>query len=145
MNNEHLTDESIQEYVFNRTDSDPVMQEHMGGCEYCKQRAADYELLFSAIGSMPIQRFDFNLAELVVSKISTRNGPSFRTILILSIVALVFISLPIYFFNEYFLEIISGVSLLVIYLIVTAVIMILIFQILEEYRKYIRRINSLDF
>lgn len=145
MNNGHLTDTLIQQYTLDKSSLDVVSMAHMASCAHCRQKAAGYKLLFSEIEDIPAPAFDFDLTKIVMAQLPKRRKRHSWVVVLISIVTVIFIGAPIYFFQEYFQDMIAGISVIVLYLIGIIILLILVFQILDEYRKYDKQISSLDF
>jgi len=152
----HLTDGDIQQYVLNKAGCAMDIITHMHDCEYCKTKAETYRLIFSEIKQQPKPAFDFDLSAAVMkqisiekSKFSLNSLPGF--VIILS--ALAAIGVPsylykakiIYFFKTYILGITSGISSIVIFLVVITFLIFLVFQCVEMYGRYRQKNNALDF
>jgi hypothetical protein len=152
----HLSDGDIQQYVLNKAGCTMSIITHMHDCEYCSAKAETYKLIFSEIKQQPKPIFDFDLSAAVMEQISPEK-PKFSLnslpgfVIILS--ALAAIGVPsylykakiIYFFKTYILGITSGISSIVIFLIGITFLIFLIFQCIEMYKKYQRKIDDLNF
>jgi predicted lipid-binding transport protein (Tim44 family) len=160
MTTEHLSEEAIQWYA-ETTGQDPAAPgaatpepglhdiiTHMQTCEACQARVAVYRELFTAIGQQPEASFDFDLAQAVLSQLSPAPAPpsapwshSLRWLIPLMGAAA---GAPIYFFRGYILEIFAGISSMLIYLAVIVTVSVVIFQGIETYRKYQRKMDALN-
>lgn len=145
MSNPHLTDAMIQQYVLDKSLTDLSANEHMITCEQCRLKASDYSMLFSEIQNLPTPSFNFNLAGLVMAQLPKQKKQWSWSLVLVTFSAIIIIAVPFYFFQQYFQDILAGMSILILSLIGIMILMILVFQILEEYRKYDKRISSLDF
>jgi len=156
MSGNHLTDEDIQQYVLNKADCKTDVVTHIHDCEYCKTKAETYKLLFSEIKQQPKAAFDFDLSELVMKQLpQVRPGFSLNSLpgyfIIFSILAAIgipyylFKAKIIYFFKTYILGITSGISSIVVFLVVITFLIFLIFQCVEMYGKYRQKNNALNF
>ncbi|MBK5272679.1 MAG: hypothetical protein JJE22_16895, partial [Bacteroidia bacterium] len=133
----HLTDEEIQEYTLDRLSSIPKMIEHVELCEECKARVAAYRMLFTSIKEQPTPAFDFNLSELVVSKLPQPKpayAPDNRFVYMLGFIAIILTGILSYIFRGYLLSLFSGITPFLIYLITTTVITILIVLTIDMYK-----------
>lgn len=152
----HLSDIDIQQYVFNKTDCSMDIVEHIHECGYCKTKADEYLFLFSGIKQQPKPGFDFDLSGLVIKQIPLAkpvfSWNSFMGYCIIGLVIVVF-GIPAYLyriyisylFKKYILSIASGLSPVVFFLLITTVLIILIFQGIEMYKKYQKKIDTLNF
>jgi hypothetical protein len=69
MKYKHLNDDEIQQYVLEKANCADEVIEHIKSCTNCKERAAQYSLLFEGIKQQEKPAFDFNLSELVVAQL----------------------------------------------------------------------------
>ena len=152
----HLTDVDVQQFVLNKADCNADIITHMHNCEYCKTKAETYQLLFSEIKQQPKSAFDFDLSELVMKQLpqakpgfSLNSLPGYFIMLsffaAIGIPSYLFKAKITYFFKTYVLGITSGISSIVIFLVVITFLIFLIFQCAEMYRKYQQKNNALNF
>jgi hypothetical protein len=152
----HLADVDIQQYVLDKANCKMNIITHMHDCEYCKEKAETYKLIFSEIKQQPKPAFDFNLSAAVLKQISIEKPkfslnslPGFLTILsalaAIGVPSYLFKAKIIYFFKTYILGITSGISSIVIFLIVITFLIFLIFQSVEMYGRYRQKNNALNF
>src|SRR6478609_6223334 len=69
MKNGHLTDEMIQEFIWDAESLDLSARAHMLTCDHCKTRVENYQLLFTEIEQLPKPAFNFDLSSLVLNQI----------------------------------------------------------------------------
>jgi hypothetical protein len=174
MNNGHLTDEMIQEFIWDSERLNESATAHMLACDHCQTRAENYQLLFTEMEELPKAVFNFDLSSLVLDQIATQslaarlNGnnqmdskpitenapavvkqyaPKTKAIwpgMIIALMATGLIGTPVYLFQDYFQDMIAEVSIMGTYLIIITVVLIAVLLIVDEYRKYNHQINSLD-
>jgi hypothetical protein len=168
MMNGHLTDEMIQEFIWDPETLDLSARTHMFTCDHCKTRAENYQLLFTEMKQLPKPAFNFDLSSLVLNQIMEQKlnagakpdpVPTSVTVIekvkdtkprniwtgvIITLMAIGLIGTPVYLFKDSFQDIIAEVSLMGTYLIIMTVVLIAVFLVFDEYRKYNRQINSLD-
>jgi|SRR5579871_468427 len=156
MINNHPADPDIQQYVTDQAACDAVIIAHIHSCEYCMAKAENYRLLFSEIEKQPKPAFDFDLSESVIQKLPVPGqvqAKNYFPAYILACCILASISIAGYlykaqlnsFFKKYFLHISSGLSKTVLYMLLSAALLILIFQSIEMIKKYQRKIDDLNF
>jgi hypothetical protein len=156
MTQQHLSDADIQQWVLDKQQCAPEIITHMNICEHCQVKAETYQLLFSEIKQQPKPVFNFDVSELVLPQLSHQSlessGSRFLYYLIACFaVAAIGVSAYLYriqlnrLFKKYVLDISSGVSKGALYLLITTALTILIFQSIELYKKYQRKINDLNF
>jgi hypothetical protein len=156
MIDKHLADADIQQFILDKSNCSLDVVAHIHQCVLCQTKAETYKLLFSEIKEQPKPVFDFDLSAAVLkqvttekSKLSLNSLPGYLVIFS----ALAAIGIPSYlykakivhFFKTYILGITSGISSLVIYLVIITFLIFLIFQSIEMYKKYQRKIEDLNF
>jgi hypothetical protein len=168
MKNGHLTDDMIQEFVWNTDGLDASARTHVFSCNTCKARVENYQLLFNEIEQLPKPSFNFDLSTLVlngimeqnliagvhqeplisavppVGKPKTGNRKNILVWIIVSLMAAGLIGTPVYLFQDLLRDYIAGVSVMVTYLIIMTILLIVAFLVSDEYRKYNQQINSLN-
>ena len=166
--NGHLTDEMIQEYIWESETLDLSARAHILTCDHCKTRAENYQVLFTGMEQLPKPAFNFDLSNLVLNQImdqklnaSDNTNPAMSPIpaieklnvtkpkniwtgIIITLMAFGLIGTPVYLFKDSFQDIIAEVSVMGTYLIILIVVLIAAFLVFDEYRKYNHQINSLD-
>ncbi|HZE86026.1 MAG TPA: hypothetical protein VE035_17020 [Puia sp.] len=137
-----------QEYL--ERDADIIA--HMLTCGSCQARATEYQSLFAAIGQQPAPLFDFDLAAAVLSQLpatlpakpgSARPGNSAMTWLI-PLIVIGAAGIPGYIFRKNILGLFSGISSMLIYLAMITAVSVVVFQGMETYKKYQRKIDALN-
>jgi hypothetical protein len=144
----HLTDEEIQGYALDRPNAKPSAIEHIQLCEKCKEKVIAYQLLVTSIKEQSIQTFDFNLSELVVSKLPQPKPaylPDNRFVYFLAFIAIILTGILFYMFRGYLLSLFSDITPFLIYLITTSVITVLVVLIADMYKNYQKKMSVLDF
>jgi hypothetical protein len=174
MKNEHLTDDVIQASVWDEDILDLSSKTHMEICAQCQAKAAGYRALFVKVEQLARPKFDFNLSATVLGQLDfqkemepasstpsdsqmfartnaapvsqARRAPKAisRSFVLYLLFAGLLIGLPVYLFQEYFENIINGVSALQAYLIIVSIVLISGILIFDEYRKFNTRLNALD-
>ena len=169
MNDGHLTDEMLQELIWETESADESAKEHLSLCKHCKIRAENYRLLFIETEQLPKPVFNFDLSKLVIDHLMEQSHetnivsipvpvpmPAVEEVhdvkqkniwpwIILSFMALGLIGTPAYLLRDSLQGIVSGLSVMVLYLIIITIVLIAVFLVFEEYRKYNKQINTLDF
>ena len=69
MNNIHPSEKEIQQYILDKLDSSPEIIAHIDSCPDCKAEVSTYQLIISEIKIQPAANFDFDLQDLVLSKL----------------------------------------------------------------------------
>ena len=156
MIDKHLADADIQEFVLNKSNCSLDVVAHIHKCVQCQAQAETYKHLCSEHKEHPKTAFDFDLSAAVLKQVTTEESKfSLNSLpgyfIILSAFAAIGIPSYLYklkiakFFKTYILGIASGISSLVIYLVIITFFIFLIFQSVEMYKKYQRKIDDLNF
>ncbi len=144
----HLTDDEIQQYVLEKANCADEVIEHIGSCLNCKEKAAQYRLLFEGIKQQEKPVFDFNLADLVLDQLpKTQTKPSSEkwfSFLIIFISTL-FVGAIGYLFGKNLVSIFAGISSALIGLIIITVAALFIFLFVDMNRKYQAKMKALNF
>ncbi|MFT3823840.1 MAG: hypothetical protein QM731_07960 [Chitinophagaceae bacterium] len=148
MRTEHLTDEAIQQYVLDKEHCEPQIIMHMQQCVQCQAAAANYQTMFAALHEMPAPVFDFDLAaEVMLQLPPAKPGFSWGMFLIYLMTASFVVAAGVlsFIFKEYLKSFFSGMQSILVVLGGITVIALVIFQVMDLYKKYKRQINALDF
>src|SRR5579862_3354468 len=152
----HLVDADIQQFVLDKAGCSLDIVAHIHECAQCQAKAETYKLLFTAITEQPTPVFDFDLSATVLERVRTEkpvfplNGiPGYLVVFS----ALAAAGIPAYlyrltiirFFKTYILGLASGISSIVISLVIITFLIFLIFQCIEMYKKYQRKIDDPNF
>ena len=146
MTNEHPEDLDIQRFILEKEKCEAALVEHIRQCPHCEQRAAEYSTLFQAIKQQEKPAFDFPLADLVAGQLpAPRRRDSFDTLILYVVaVAVLIVTTAIYFmFRNVRLNIDWEISSVSIALIITTIVGMSAFLVLDMYRKYQKQMNSI--
>jgi len=144
----HLSEAAIQQYVLDKSYCETDIITHMELCEECMAKTAAYQLLFSEIKGQPRPAFGFDLSGLVLSQIPAappERSPGIHPIWFLIPAVAAALGIPFYLFGEGFFAIFSGFPVMMLCLLATSALTIFIFQGVEVYKKYQRKIDALNF
>ena len=148
MTNEHLDDAEIQQYALKKTDCDIYITEHIRHCTSCRAKARQYNLLFERIKQQEKPVFDFSLADLVMAQLpETQRRDSYdNAFFYFAVCIAVFSGCTIfYLFGSNLLSLFSGITPILIYLLITTVTGLLVFLCMDMYRKYLTKMNALKY
>jgi len=142
----HLTDDEVQQYAVNKSSCEKRMAEHIHLCEECRTKVEVYQLLITGIKQQPQPAFDFDLSKMVLQQL-----PSTKTtiandkalVLIFGFMGIAFLGGAIYIFQRYF-DLFEGMKTIFIYLIVITAITVLIYLLIDMYKKYQKEMKVLD-
>ena len=142
----HLTDDEVQQYAADKSNSEKRIVEHIHLCEECRSKVEVYQLLITGIKQLPQPAFDFDLSKMVLqqlpsSKTSTANDNAL--VWIFGFMGIAFLGGAIYFFQSYF-DLFEGIKTILIYLIVISAITVLVYLIIDMYKKYQKEMKVLD-
>jgi hypothetical protein len=148
MNNIHPSEKEIQQYVVDKMDSNPVNITHIDSCSDCQAEVSIYQMLFSEIKEQPPASFDFDVQELILSKLpKTNTGLSTDDIIagFLVIFTCSCIGIPVYIFRKIILNSFIDIPPFFIYSIIIGTTGILIIKILSLYKKFLKQMHVLNF
>ena len=142
----HLTDDEVQKYVVDKQHCEVKIIEHIHSCEVCRGKVEVYQLMIKEIKQQPQPAFDFDLVKMVLQQL-----PSPKTtitndkalILIFGFMGIAFLGGVIYLFQSYF-DLFEGIRTIFIYLIAITAITVLIYLLIDMYKKYQREMKVLD-
>ncbi len=148
MNTIHPSEKEIQQYTLDKSDSYPEVIAHIESCSECQSEVLTYQILFSEIKEQPAAAFDFDLQELVLSKLpkphmqlSTDDAiAGFLVIFTCSC-----IGIPVYIFRKFILNTFIDIPPIFIYSIIISTTGILIIKIISLYKKYLKQMHLLNF
>jgi hypothetical protein len=147
MNNIHPSEKEIQQYALDKMDSNPMIIAHIDSCSNCQAEVSTYQILFSEIKEQPSVSFDFDVEELVLSKLlKTKTGLSTDDIIagFLVIFTCCCIGIPVYIFRKIILNSFTDIPPFFIYSIIIGTTGILIIKILSLYKKFIKQMHLLN-
>jgi hypothetical protein len=147
MNNIHPSEKEIQQYALDKMDSNPEFITHIDSCSDCQAEVSSYQMLFSEIKEQPSAAFDFDVQELVLSKLpKTNTGLSTDDIIagFLVIFTCSCIGIPVYIFRKIILNSFIDIPPFFIYSIIIGTTGILIIKILSLYKKFLKQIHLLN-
>ena len=142
----HLTDKEIQLYVFAKEECASHIIDHMMQCEDCSAKAELYKLMIKDVTQQASPSFDFDLAASVIARISPKPEPLWEKlgVYIIASTSMLLLAIPVYIYRVYFIEMFSRASAWLYYLTGISAFIILVFQIIDGYRRYNKKINSLN-
>ena len=147
----HLTDNEIQEYVLEPGTCSEQIIAHMRHCDICAAVAEGYTVMFAGMKEQPAEGFDFDLKELVLSRLeekialpqlkmkpqSGENNWGSITAGILSACAL------LYFFRHHIAKLFNGIPVLMLSFIMVTAGTIVCFLLADLYRNHQRKMKSI--
>jgi hypothetical protein len=145
---EHPGEEELQQFVLERDSIDAKIIGHITSCNRCKAKVEVYGRLFTGIKNQPPVAFDFDLTASVLAALpDAGTKPHADRKLIFGIIcfSVVFVIAAWFILNEYVPGIFSVSNGILIYLFMTTIITIFIFQAADMFRNYQNKIKSLDF
>jgi hypothetical protein len=147
MNNIHPFENELQQYALGTSDSNPAIIDHIESCPECQAEISAYQMLFSEIKKQPSASFDFDVQELVLSKLPKTNKRLSTDDIIagfLVIFSCSCIGIPVYIFRKIILNSFIDIPPFFIYSIIIGTAGILITKILYLYKKFIRQMHLLN-
>jgi hypothetical protein len=148
MRTSHLSEDAIQQYILDATGCEADIIEHLGSCEICKAKLANYQSLFAAMQEQPRPAFEFDLAGLILSQLPEETNKLTRMdwpLYLLVSVVFSLIGIPLYLLRKDIAIMLSGVMPFAISLIVISTMPVFLFQSIELFKKYKKRSAALNF
>ena len=143
----HPTDNEIQEYSLHNI-SDTITINHIQQCAECSLKATQYKMMFESIKQQSTPAFDFNLTQLVMERLPVTKK-KFSTekyfIYFIIVVVLLAFTLMVYPVRNYLANTIMGLTLLSIFLITTAALVLSGFLIADMYKKFKAQMDILNY
>jgi hypothetical protein len=142
----HLTDDEVQQCAADRPNCEIRIVEHIHFCEKCRSKVEGYQLLITGIKQQPQAAFDFDLSKMVLQQLpSPALKVSNDKLLVWLFVStgIIFIGGSLYFFQSYF-DLFEGIKTIFIYLIVITAITVLVYLLVDMYKKYQKEMKVLD-
>ncbi len=148
MNNIHPYEKELQQYALGKSDANPKVIAHIESCSDCQSVVSTYQMLFSEIKEQPAAAFDFDLQELVLSKLpkpQMRLSTDDAIAGFLVIFTCSCIGIPVYIFRKFILNTFIDIPPIFIYSIIISTTGILIIKIISLYKKYLKQMHLLNF
>jgi hypothetical protein len=147
MTDYHLSDTDIQEYLLHREKCRKEVFDHMEACELCMTKAANYSLIFEAMALVPAPAADMDLAGSILARLPAGRRRKRRDGVLVYLLAMagLVIVVPGYLFRRSFLQVLENVPALLLYLVVAASLVILLFRARAVVKHYQRRMKMLEF
>jgi hypothetical protein len=147
MTTKHPSDDELQQYVLNDGSINKDIAAHINACEDCKARVETYRVLIMGIEQLPVPVFEFDLPELVLSRLPTpveKNKESNLSPWVFIGPSVITGGLIIYFFGGYFPRLLTGIATLANGLIVVSACILATVLGIDMYKTYKKKINTLD-
>jgi len=148
MINGHPSDRILQEYALDRSGVMAEIVTHIDACATCQAHVAAYRQLFTEVNRLPRPAFEFDIASLVLPQLpAARPGLSKDRILVFLLALLVIpvIGIPFYLLRRNIFYLFTDVSALFLYMMTGAALVILAFKIISMYKKFQRKLDTLNF
>ncbi len=148
MTTKHLTEPEIQQYALDKVSCCIQIIGHIQSCVACRLKAEAYRQIFAGIKEQPKPLFDFNLADLVMDQLpqsKPKASSDKAVVFIFAFVSLLPTGFAIYFFRSFLSNVFTGITPMLVYLVITTVASLLIFLGIDMFVKYNRQMKILDF
>lgn len=139
MNNEHLSDETIQAYILDEL-SDSKIIDHISECALCKHKLETYRILFSSMEKIEPETFSFDTTALVMQKIEGFGKPpslvsTYTLVFVLCILLLcvMIVGIPLLI---PLMRIFQSITVIANGLILSSGLSVLVFLIIDNFRQY---------
>jgi uncharacterized membrane protein len=147
MKDTHPDDTEIQEFILTENKSDKSISEHIQHCETCRRIADQYKNLTEAVRSQERARFDFALTELVMTQLPQKSQvvPFKKAIIYLLLLILISTGgLMLFLFSTSLSNLLAGASQIIVYLILTVIISLTLFQGYDAWYHFKKQMNILN-
>jgi len=142
----HLTDDEVQQYAADKHNCEKRIAAHIHLCKECRSKVEVYQLLITGIKQQPQPAFDFDLSKMVLQQLpspKTTIANDDTLIWIFGFMGIVFLGGVVYLFRRYF-DLFEGIKTIFIYLIVITAITVLLYLLIDMYKKYQKEMKVLD-
>ena len=135
MKNIHLTDEILQDYIFNKLLNENAKQ-HLANCFYCKEQLKAYQHLYLGLKTLPKETFSFDTSFLVMQKIETQHKKVKIRVYLFYTLLLGSFLVPIYFISPMIVGYfnIKSMSSGAMTLLITGVLGVILFLMIDMFR-----------
>ena len=144
MKTQHLSDENIQEYVLSKSHEISVI-DHLHRCDVCKAKVEVYQNIITGIKEQSHAEFDFNLSELVMTRIEQKDSTYSKIFWLFATLGIGVIVITVLFFGKHITNLFVGIPKMASYLVVTTAVVLLLFQGMEIVRRYKRQMEAVNF
>jgi len=147
MNQQHLTEEQIQQYASGTPEHGAAIELHLAGCADCGRKVAEYRLLFTSLQEQPAPVFDFDVTALVMPQLPeatpapVQQRAGYRWVIVLS---LAFLLVPVFVFHSYLVNLIATPPAVLAWPILLAPVLLIVLKGYSMYRMYCRKIEALN-
>ena len=144
----HLSESDIQRFVFDISNCEPYIIEHISTCNVCKRKTKDYLIISKAIKNQPRPTFDFDMEALVLEKINTLVRPKEHHYMVYFLIAVgigvAIISLYVFMGNLVKLFVFDNPNIVFFILGIAILISILVsFDMLKSFNKKLKMMDYL--
>jgi anti-sigma factor RsiW len=160
MSGMHLSAEELQQYALNKAACTAESMVHLEACPDCQADVAAYTLLMEGLRQQPKPAFDFDVAAVLMERLATEQG--MKTLLKpepgtmerrkadrlyhygMAALILVMTVIPAWLFRRSAYFVFTDIQAVFLYPILAAAGMILLWKILELYKKYQNVFNIIN-
>jgi hypothetical protein len=139
MNNIHLTDEILQEFLLKENEDESIVA-HLSACSACQERLAAYQYLIESLPKMEAETFPFDVTSLAMDNVllyeqkkSQKQELAFGKLLILLIIVILSFAMP---FIPKVLVILNSTSIFTTLLAVVIGLAIFLFLLADLTQQY---------
>lgn len=139
MNSTHLTDETLQELLLEKS-QDAALTEHLATCADCRMLLETYRILTGSLSQLTPEVFSFDVSTVVMESVmlyekkkSRRQAILFWILLIFSVAIVVSLSIP---FLPEMLAVVHTTSFFTTLLVLGTGVFVLLFLLADMYRQF---------
>lgn len=148
MKMEHVNDRDIQQFAFDLSECKAEIVAHISVCKVCKMRVESYQALSNTIKNQPDPIVDFNLSEQVLEQleIAPKKESTYSSFIYFLIILSIGITvLPLYYFNDIFINLLDSSAITPTYFLISIVVLISFALGLDMVRSFNKKISMLNY
>lgn len=139
----HVTDIELQHYITEPEVTNRIWAVHIKACPYCSARAANYSVLFKALGQTAQPVFDFDLDGQVMSALPVKKTPYPWLPLIAGSLGAVLVLSASIFFGTRLAPLLDSMPAPLLWLLILPAVVLLVMQAVAIWGDYRRKMASL--
>lgn len=148
MNQEHLSENELQQWALGQNASDQQLAAHIQACPACAAAAANYQALFSALHAIekPAFKLDIDTQIMAHLPVATTTRSAFPWLqLLLGAAAVAVLTITVLVMSSYLKEVFQGMDTMIFSLLMVVALTIALFQCREIWITHRRKMNQLKF
>lgn len=143
----HLNDEELQLFAFDKVNCELRIAEHISSCPECKAKVKAYYLLIQGIRQQPQATFDFDITGTVLQRLPAHNPGTVNDRLLTWVIIFIctgLIGTVFYVFRGFLNSMFRGIAGISVYLLVISAMTVIVALFIEMQKRYNKEIRMLD-